>query len=345
MRVQFDVAHPAHVHLFRNAVTSLAADGHTVAVTSREKEMTTDLLDAYDIEHTVLSTRRTGTLGTVVEWGTREVRTIRFARRFDPDVVVSRLVPTAVHAAKAAGAASVVFADTENVETVARVTTPLVDYFCTPESYQKDYGRVHRRHPGVQELAYLHPDRFTPDRDLLRDHGVDPDEPYFVLRFVAQDAHHDGERAGLRAGTKRDLVDVLSELGTVYVSSEGDLPPGLDGHEIPVPPADIHHLLAEADVLATDSGTMAIEAGLLGTPAVRYESPANEGVLGALVEVQSRGLVDLATEDAALRDRTIELAESDDAGAEWTEKRDAYLEEAIDVTQYMLDVVEEAAHE
>lgn len=345
MRVQFDVAHPAHVHLFRNAITSLAADGHTVAVTSREKEMTTDLLDAYDIEHTVLSERRTGTLGTLAEWGTREVKTIRFARRFDPDVVVSRLVPTAVHAAKAAGAASVVFADTENVETVARVTTPLVDYFCTPESYQKDYGAVHRRHAGVQELAYLHPDRFTPDRELLRDHGVDPEDPYFVLRFVAMDAHHDGERAGLRTETKRELVEELSGLGTVYVSSEGDLPPGLDGYEIPVPPAAIHHLMADADVLATDSVTMATEAGLLGTPAVRFEAPANEGVLGALVEVESRGLVDTRTEDAAVHRRTVELAESDEAEAEWAEKRDAYLEDSVDVTQYMLDVIAEAADE
>lgn len=345
MRVQFDVAHPAHVHLFRNAIESLAGDGHTVAVTAREKEMTTDLLDAYGIEHTVLSSRRSGTIGTVTEWGLRELRTLRFARRFDPDVVVSRLVPTAVHGAKVAGAASVVFADTENVEHVARVTTPLIDHFCTPESYQHDYGANHRRHPGVQELAYLHPDRFTPDREVLEAHGVDPDEPYYVLRFAQLDAHHDGERRGLLPETKRELVEELSELGTVYVSSEGDLPPGLDGHEMPVPPAEIHHLLAEADVLATDSVTMATEAGLLGTPAVRYEAPAVEGVLGALVEIESRGLVDLTTEDDALKRRTLELAASDEAAEEWTEKRDRYLEDSIDVTGYMLDVIEEAADE
>jgi predicted glycosyltransferase len=307
--------------------------------------MTTDLLDAYDLEHTVLSGRREGTLGTVAEWGLREARTVRFARRFDPDVVLSRLVPTAVHGAKAAGAESVVFADTENVEHVARVTTPLIDHLCTPESYRHDYGESHRRHPGVQELAYLHPDRFTPDPELLRDHGVDPDEPYFVLRFAQLDAHHDGERRGLLPETKRELIEELSELGTVYVSSEGDLPPGLDGHEVPVPPAEIHHLLAEADVLATDSVTMATEAGLLGTPAVRYEAPAVEGVLGALVELEDRGLVDLTTEDDALKRRTLELARSDDAGDEWSARRDDYLADSIDVTSYMLDVVEEAGRD
>jgi predicted glycosyltransferase len=345
MRVHFDVGHPAHVHLFKNAVRSLSADGHEVAVTSREKEMTTTLLDAYGIEHTVLSERGSGTLATVAEWGLRELRTVRFARRFDPDVVVSRLIPTAVHAAKLSGAASVVFADTENVETVARATVPLIDHFCTPESYRHDYGSCHRRHPGVQELAYLHPDRFSPDRETLREHGVDPDGPYFVLRFAALDAHHDGERRGLPAETKRELVAELSERGAVYVSSEDGLPPGLDGHEVPVPPEWIHDLLAEADVLATDSVTMASEAGLLGTPAVRYEAPAVEGVLGALVELEDRGLVELTTDEAGLRRHSLALADDGDAGAQWSERRDRYLEESIDVTGYVLDVVEEAARE
>jgi predicted glycosyltransferase len=345
MRVHFDVGHPAHVHLFKNAVRSLAGTGNRVAVTSREKEVTTDLLDAYGIEHTVLSSQGSGTFATVSEWGLRELRTLRFARRFDPDVVVSRLVPTAVHGAKAAGAASVVFADTENVEHVARVTAPLVDYFCTPESYRHDYGKHHRRHPGVQELAYLHPDRFEPDRELLRDHGVDPEEPYFVLRFVTNEAHHDADREGFGSATKRDVVADLSEHGTVYVSSEGDLPPGLDGHEVPVPPEAIHDLLAEADLMATDSGTMATEAALLGTPTVRYESPAAEGLLGAFVELESHGLVEQVTDEAAVKRRAVELATSPDAGRQWRERRDRYLEEATDVTDYMLEVIEEAAHE
>ena len=345
MRVHFDVAHPAHVHLFKNAIRTLARDGHTVAVTSRRKEVTTDLLDAYDIEHTVLSSQGSGTLATVAEWGLRELRTLLFARRFDPDVVVSRLVPTAVHGAKVAGAESVVFADTENVEHVARVTAPLVDYYCTPQSYQKDYGRRHRRHAGVQELAYLHPDWFEPDREVLRAHGVDPEEPYYVLRFVTNEAHHDADRQGFAAAAKRDLVADLSEHGTVYVSSEGDLPPDLGGHEVPVPPEAIHDLLAEADLMATDSGTMATEAALLGTPTVRYESPAAEGLLGAFVELADSGLVEQFTDEASVRRRALELATSTEAGREWRERRDRYLEGATDVTEYMLDVIEEAADE
>lgn len=343
MRVHFDIGHPAHVHLFKHAIWSLAGDGHTVAVTSREKEVTTDLLDAYDIEHTVLSRKRPGTLGTVTEWGLRELRTIRFARRFDPDVVVSRILPTSAHAATLADSACVIVNDTENVETMAKFTAPMIDYWCTPESYQDDYGEGHRRHAGVQELAYLHPNWFEADREGLREHGVDPDEPYFVLRFVSNEAYHDDNRQGIRTETKCALVDRLSERGTVYVSSEGDVPPELEANVVPVPPEDVLDLLAEANLMVTDSGTMATEAALLATPTVRYESPHEQGTLGAFVELESHGLIEQTTDQDEVERRALDLADSPDAEARWRATRDAYLEEATDVTRYMLDLVEEAA--
>jgi len=343
MRVHFDIGHPAHVHLFRNAIESLSADGHEVAVTSREKEVTTDLLDAYDVEHTVLSSRGEGTLDLLKEWSLREFKTIRFDLAFDPDVVVSRHVPPAVHAANLTGAGSVVFADTENVKAVTKLTAPLVDYWCTPESYRDDYGDRHVRHRGVQELAYLHPDRFEVDRELLHEHGVDPEERFFVLRFVSMGAHHDANREGIGPATRRRLVEALSERGTVYVSAEDELPPGADGNEIPLPPEEIHHLLAAADLMATDSGTMACEAAVLGTPTARLESTADHGEVGAFVELDERGLVRHETDAEAFVDRAVDLATDPAAGDEWVEKRDAYVADSTDVTGFMLDIIERAA--
>ena len=40
LRVLCDVAHPAQVHLFRNALAELQDRGHETFVTSREKEVT-----------------------------------------------------------------------------------------------------------------------------------------------------------------------------------------------------------------------------------------------------------------------------------------------------------------
>ena len=345
MRVQFDLTHPAHVHLFKNAIRSLAADGHAVAVVSRQKEVTTDLLDAYGIEHTVLSTKGTTTAALLSEWSLRELRTIRFTRAFDPDVVVSRALPSAVHAAALTGATSVVCTDTEYAWKVSKLIAPFVDYWCTPSYFTRDYGENHRTYEGVDELAYLHPDWFSPDGDRLREYGVDPDEPYFLLRFVSMGAHHDVSRRGLSPAAKRRLVEELSDYGTVYISAERPLPPELDAYETPVPPEEIHHLLAEAALLVGDSETMATEAALLGTPTIRANSHATDEVLGVFVHLEERGLVESIGDEEMAHDRAIELAADPEAGERWECRRDALLDDSVDVTDYMLDLIAEAADE
>lgn len=343
MRVQFDITHPAHVHLFKNPIRALAADGHTVAVASRRKEVTTALLDAYGIEHTVLSTKATTTAALLAEWSLREVRTIRFTRNFDPDVVVSRALPSAVHAAALTGAASVVVTDTEYAGTVSKLISPFVDYWCTPASFTYDYGDNQRSHEGFDELAYLHPDWFAPDGKRLRQYGVDPDERYAVVRFVSMAAHHDLSRAGFSPDEKRQLVEALSEHATVYISSERPLPPELADYEAPVPPAEIHHLLAFADVMVGDSETMTTEAALLGTPTIRSNSHATDDVLGVFVELEDRGLVESTSDQATAHDRALELLTSSEAGEQWDRRRESLLEETVDVTDHILDVIAEAA--
>jgi hypothetical protein len=345
MRVQFDLTHPAHVHLFKNAIRALAADGHAVAVASREKEVTTALLDAYGIEHTVLSTKGTTTAALVSEWTLRELRTISFTRKFDPDVVVSRALPSAVHAAALTGAKSIVVTDTEYAWKVSKLIAPFVDYWCTPEGFTGDYGDNQRVHEGVDELAYLHPNWFTPDPERLKAHGVDPEEPYFVLRFVSMGAHHDVSRSGLSPEAKRRLVEELADHGTVYISSERPLPPELSDYESPVPPEEIHQLLAWAALMVGDSETMATEAALLGTPTIRVNSHATDEALGVFVQLEDRGLVESIGDEETAHDRAVELATDPEAADRWAQRRDALLDDSVDVTEYMLEIIQEAADE
>jgi len=61
MKAHFDVGHPAHVHLFKHAIDEVEARGHDTLVTSREKEVTTSLLDAYGIDHVPISKKGTTT--------------------------------------------------------------------------------------------------------------------------------------------------------------------------------------------------------------------------------------------------------------------------------------------
>jgi len=204
------------------AAEALEAGGHDVTVAAREKDVTTDLLDAADVPYAVVSHAGAGPLSRIGELLEREIGLVRLARRIDPDVVVSQVDPAAVHAARLVGARAVVFDDSEHERLVAGLTHRFADVVCTPSGFDREVPNQ-RRYDGFHELAYLHPNRFTPDPAALQRHGVDPESSsYAVVRFVAWDAHHDLGRRGFSPAGKQQLVERLDEHGTVYVTAEGE---------------------------------------------------------------------------------------------------------------------------
>ena len=339
MRVLVDVSHPAHVHLFRNAIAEFDERDHPVRVVSREKDVTTDLLDAYGIDHTPLSTKATGVAGGAREWAGRGARLLRVANDFEPDVVLSRLNPTAAYVSRLVGAPNVVFHDTEQAGLLDRVTTPFASVVCTPAEFGRDVGDHQLRYQGYHELAYLHPDRFEPNPTRLRDAGVDPEEPFAVLRLVEWSAHHDNGTAGFSPDAVRELVDRLGEHGAVYLTSESPLPEDLREHDAPVAPDAMHDLLAYADLYVGDSGTMATEAALLATPTVRYDPFDSD--MGNFETFADYGLVESIADEREVVERAVALAEDSDAAERWRRGRRRLLGEKVDVTAFMVELAEE----
>jgi predicted glycosyltransferase len=342
-RVLFDINHPAQVHLFRPLVHDLEARGHETLVTSRDKEITTTLLDAYDIPHECLSTEAGGLLATVAEMGVKGVRLYRLARSFDPDVVVARPNPPAIYVANLLGARSLMLRDTVIPSRLLRacyrgLMLPFVDDLCAPEGFETSLtgGRNHTL--GFQELAYLHPDRFEPDRDRLERHGVATDEPYFVLRFAAWAAYHDVGGGGWSTAGKRELVDALAEHGTVYVTSEAELPPEFAEHELTVPPHLIHDLLYFATLYAGDSQTMATEAALLGTPVIRVNSKVGDHEMHNFEELERRGLLYSFRDEGRALATARELV-TEGAEADWQRRRRELIADEPDVGAFIRDLI------
>jgi len=349
LRVLFDVQHPAQVHLFKHVLWELQAKGHETMVVARDKEVTLDLLDAYGIDHRSLSRRTGGLPAAVLELGVREVRTTLAARAFEPDVVVSRVSPPAVHAASVVGARSVVVTDTDIDDTLLgrtfhAITLPFADVVCRPPGLDLPTDPGKQRDLGTQELAYLHPDRFTPDPTGLERHGVDPDEPFAVVRLAGWDAYHDVGHEGITESVFRKVVAMLSDRGRVFLSTERGRPTGLDVEPLPVPTHLIHDLLYYADIYVGDSGTMSTEAAMLGTPSVRLnsiESDADERIFRTL-ETDYGLLFSFSDGEAALR-KVRALMTDESTPAEWERRRSRLLDDAPDVTEELLAIIRETA--
>ncbi|WP_323191223.1 DUF354 domain-containing protein [Halostella sp. PRR32] len=338
MNVVTTIQHPGHVHFFKNAISVLSERGHDVHVFARENEMTVDLLDRYGIDHEVLAGRSDSLLSLAAVQATYETRLLRRARRIDPDVITAIGGVAAAHVASAVGARSVVFYDTEHATIIKTLAYPFADTVCTPACYRGDVGDKQVRYPGYHELAYLHPDRFTPDADVLEAVDADPDDRLVVVRVSSWDSSHDVGQGGF--DDVHDAVDRLEAAGArVLLTSEVALPDDLESRRISIAPERIHDLLYHADLVIGEGATTATESAVLGTPAVYVNSLS----LGYTEELEERyGLLfNFNGEDrheASLRKAASILRDPNDE--RWARRRETLLEETVDVTDVVVDKIE-----
>ena len=335
MRLLVTIQHPAHVHFFRNAIAELRGAGHEVFVFARRNEVTVDLLDTYGIDHQVLAEESDSLAELAKVQATYELRLLRHARRLDPDVMTAIGGVAVSHVAALVGARSVVFYDTEHATIIRRLAYPFADEVCTPDCYTGNVGAEHVSYPGYHELAYLHPDRYTPDDSVLADEGLEETDTLAVCRFSSWDSSHDMGQGGF--DDPADVVEHLLDAGaTVRLTSEADLPPELEQYHLSVAPERMHDLLYYADLYVGEGATTAAEAAVLGTPAVYV----NTLTMGYTTELDERyGL--LFQYDGTNRHvdgivRARELALDGDDG-QWRRRRERLLAEKRDTTEVVLD--------
>lgn len=281
-----------------------------------------------------------------------EVDLYRRLTRIEPDVVAASHGIAASHVAPLVGARSCIFVDTDaDVVLGSRLSSQFAHRICRPQWLRTPDDERCVDYAGLHELSYLAPDRFTPDPALLEAHGVDPFEPYAVVRFGAWKSHHDVGKRGFSPDGKRRLLDELARRGPVYVADEsaGDAPEALlasdEVEPLPVPPEHFHHLLAGATVCVGEVATTTIEAAVLGTPTVRVSPFAGPDDMGKFVELERRGLVRSfpASAERAGIETVRRLYDDPGAGRRWERRRDAFLEETVDVCSFVVEQVLEAA--
>jgi uncharacterized protein len=137
---------------------------------------------------------------------------------------------------------------------------------------------------GFKELGSLHPNHFKPDYEIIRKFNPDRQD-YFVLRLVMLKSVHDTGKKGLNDVDVHRIINLLESYGRVFISSERKLPESLEKYRIKIKANDMPHVLYYAKFLISDSQTMSAEAGVLGTPYIRYNDFV--GKISYLEELES----------------------------------------------------------
>lgn len=338
MQILVDIGHPAHVHFFKNFIWEMQKRNHKVYINTVDKEVSLDLLNKYDFKYEVYGKSSNGLLGHAKLLSKGDLKTYKTQKKYDIDIIVGIGNIFGAHVSKVTKAKSISFTDTEHAKLINYASFPFVSCICTPACYTKYQGKKHVRYNGYHELAYLHPDYFTPNPKVLKEVGLNEDDTYIILRFVSWGASHDIGQHGIR--NKIEFVKELEKYGRVLITSEAKLDPELEKYKMKISPEKLHDLLYYATLYIGEGATTASECAMLGTHAI-YVNTLSLGYMDE--EEEKYDLVYNCTNPESMErdafEKAIQLLKNPDLKQEGKTKREKLLADKIDVTKFMVDLV------
>jgi len=230
--------------------------------------------------------------------------------------------------------------DAEAVPLFVKLAYPLATHILAPDCCRVGKWESKKiSYKGYHELAYLYPGRFIPDQSVIK--KMNPDEPYFILRFAKLNAHHDTGVTGITTRLAEQVISKLAKHGRIYITSERELEPQFEKYRINIPPSDIHQAMYFAKMYIGDSQTMASEAAVLGTPSLRFNDFV--GRLSYLEDLEHNYQLTFGiktNEPEKLLSKIDELLSTPDLKKVWDERRKKMLANKTDVTRFMVDLFE-----
>jgi len=344
MNILIYLGHPAQYHFIKHTARNLIADGHSVKLLIKTKDVLEDLLkeDGWEYENIQKKFRKNSKLSILTASLNRTYRVLRIALSFHADI----LVGTDSSIAQAAWllrkpSITTLEDDIDVIRNLARLTFPFTTSIVVPDVCR--VGKWERKkvpYAGYMKLAYLHPRYFTPDPSVPEKYGLSG--KYILVRLAKLAAHHDDGIKGLNTDLVNRVIDIAAKEGyKTYISSEVALNAELEAHRLQIHYNDIHHLLAFSSLLISDSQSMSVEAAMLGTPSLRFSDFV--GRISVLEELEFKyGLTyGIRTSDHTLLfDKMAEILAMPDVRQEFQSRRQKMLSEKIDVTAFLTGLIE-----
>ena len=344
MNILIDIGHPGHVHLMHPLAKEMCAKGHSVYYSVRDIPVAKRLMKHYGMTPWVdLGGKRDSLAGKARTVIHQDLQLLHFVRQQHIDIGLSSGIVLS-HVSQLTRMKSVVFDDDDDVAEplIVKYGHPLTDIVFTPNCiHRKAKHAVY--YAGTHELAYLHPKRFSPAPSVLQHAGIQEGERYFIMRFVALKGHHDVGQMGLTLEQKEALVNLLKPHGRVIITSERTIEPEFEQYRLPVPPEEIHSLMAYSSMFLGDSQTMTSEAAVLGVPALKCNTFAGRLSVPNMLE-QKYGLCYAypPTQFDEMYHHVEQLLarNPEELKNEWQEKRLRMLQNMIDPTEFFINHIE-----
>ena len=344
-RFLFFFVHPSKFHVFKNTINHLKSKGHQVDILITSKDVLEELVKKEGWEYTNIfpEGRKFKNISPYISAGVNFFRTIfrllKYCKGKKYDLFITD--DLLVYVGKLKKVPTIAFTD-DDIAIVKQFSIILkfADYILAPVI--TNLGRFNEKKiafNGYKELAYLHPNQFTPDLELVR--KIIPEKNYFILRLVSLTAYHDVGKSGITKEKAKQLICLLENYGKVYISAERKLDKELEKYRLNIEPHQLKDVLAQAKVYVGDSQTMSSEAAILGVPSFRFNDFVGKiGVMDEKDDVYKLSKSYKTSEfPLLLKDLEISLI-GDSFSLQIKENQKRMLSEKVDLTSFMIWLLE-----
>ena len=344
MKILIYLGHPAHFYIYKNSILQWNKDGHETFILIKKKDILEDLLKAANLPyHNILEEgRKDSKTGIMLGMLKRAIRLFFFCIKHKPDILTGTSVENSfVGKLLNIPVINVNEDDAAVVPLYAKLSYPFATEILTPQVCNNGkWDSKSTKYNSYHELAYLHPNNFTPDKKIVEQY-FSADKPYFIIRFAKLTAHHDRGIKGINAQIAEKVIEILKPHGRIYITSERELEPQFESYRININPLHMHHVMAFAQIYIGDSQTMAAESGVMGVPFIRFNDFVGRiGYLKELEEVYQLGY-GIKTCDVEKMYTTLEeLVNMPDRRELFQKRKEKMLSEKIDYSQYLTRFIE-----
>lgn len=342
MNFLFFFVHPSKFHVFRKTINYLQNHGHKVDVLVTSKDVLEELVKKEGWEYTnIFQEGRkikglSPILSSVINFFRTIFRLYKYTKGKNYDLFITD--DLLVFLSKWEKVPSIAFTDDDLAITkqfsiiLSRATHVLAPIIT-------DLGQFNTKKigfEGYKELAYLHPNTFIPDKEVVKEFNPDF-KKYFLIRLVSLRAYHDVGMKGLTNDQVKKIIALLETKGEVYISSERLLPEQFEKYLLKIEPEKIAHVIYFAELFIGDSQTMTSEAAVLGTPAFRCNDFAGKiSVMDEKEEKYGLSFNYLPKDFDEMHVKLEEIISQENFKQEFIEKKQKMLSEKIDLSKFMI---------
>ena len=267
MKILFDIRHPAQINFFKHSIKKLSIENEVIVTTigrGRLPEIVVDAFKKYPhIKIKTIGKHRGNFLSIVVEANIlRFFRLFYFLVRNRPHLVVSVAGFLIGFGSRLLGIDNIQFSDDpENNKVTKLASLTANELYVTPNNLN------YKSFNSLKEWAYLSPDYFEPQEDILAAFGLEPYAYIFIREVSTGSLNYSDQNSNTILNISRHIpkqIRVVFSLENKKMSSY--YPKNWIVLKEPV--EDIHSLIYYSRIVISSGDSMAREGALLGVPSI-----------------------------------------------------------------------------